>query len=144
MNVTVSPEVSSQSVSSTQHALLEAPPVPAFPSDELLTADVAVEPTGDRPTLRAELQIAASTFVTIFLAELGDKTQFTTLLMSAESHSPWTVFAGAGLALISTSLLGVVVGCWLSKRVSPTTLERAAGMMLLVIAATLFWDVFHP
>ncbi|MEM9949329.1 MAG: TMEM165/GDT1 family protein, partial [Cyanobacteria bacterium P01_D01_bin.36] len=51
-----------------------------------------------------------STFVTIFLAELGDKTQVTTMLMSAESKAPVVVFLGAGLALISTSLIGVLLG----------------------------------
>jgi putative Ca2+/H+ antiporter (TMEM165/GDT1 family) len=48
----------------------------------------------------------ASTFATIFLAELGDKTQVTTLLISAQSGQPWVVFLGAGTALIATSLLG--------------------------------------
>ncbi|MBI4781906.1 MAG: TMEM165/GDT1 family protein [Oscillatoriophycideae cyanobacterium NC_groundwater_1537_Pr4_S-0.65um_50_18] len=90
---------------------------------------------------QAEIKVFASTFLTIFLAELGDKTQLTTLLMSAESQSPWTVFAGAGAALILTSLLGVLVGSWLAKRVSAKTLEKAAAVMLLVIAALLIWDV---
>ena len=52
------------------------------------------------------LAYGSSTFITIFLAEMGDKTQLVTLLMSAESQSPWIVFIGAALALISTSLLG--------------------------------------
>lgn len=82
-----------------------------------------------------------STFGTIFLAEIGDKTQVTTLLMSAESHAPWTVFAGAGSALIATSLLGVLVGQWLSKRIKPATLDRAAGVTLLVIMGWLVWDI---
>ncbi|MEO1591331.1 MAG: TMEM165/GDT1 family protein [Cyanobacteria bacterium J06632_22] len=82
-----------------------------------------------------------STFITIFLAELGDKTQVTTLLISAESQSPWTVFIGAALALISTSLLGVLLGRWLSTRVSPQTLDMLAAILLLVIAITLMGDV---
>lgn len=82
-----------------------------------------------------------STFGTIFLAEIGDKTQVTTLLMSAESHAPWTVFAGAGSALIATSLLGVLLGQWLSKRIQPATLDRAAGVTLLVIMGWLVWDI---
>lgn len=88
------------------------------------------------------LQVFASTFVTIFLAELGDKTQVTTLLMSAESHKPWIVFAGAGSALVATSLLGVLLGRWLAQRLAPRTLETSAGMTLLVIAAWLGWDIF--
>lgn len=92
---------------------------------------------------RAELRIFLSTFFTIFLAELGDKTQVTTLLMSAESHAPWIVFAGAGTALVATSLIGVWLGCWLAKRVSAKTLETATGGLLLLVAVLLLWDVVH-
>lgn len=88
-----------------------------------------------------EIEIFISTFFTIFLAELGDKTQITTLLMAAESHAPWIVFAGAGTALVATSLLGVLLGSWLSKRVSPKTLERSAGIMLLCISVLLVLDI---
>lgn len=88
-----------------------------------------------------ELRVFLSTFITIFLAELGDKTQLTTLLMSAESNAPWIVFLGAGAALIATSFLGVWVGCWLSKRVSARTLETAAAALLLLISVLLLWDV---
>lgn len=82
-----------------------------------------------------------STFATIFLAELGDKTQVATLLISAESHKPLTVFIGAALALISTSLVGVLVGQWLSRRISPDTLDTLAGILLLIISVGLVADV---
>lgn len=88
-------------------------------------------------------QVFASTYVTIFLAEIGDKTQVTTLLMSAESHKPWLVFAGAGMALICTSLLGVLLGRWLSSRLGPRTLEVSAGITLLLITAGLGWDLLQ-
>jgi putative Ca2+/H+ antiporter (TMEM165/GDT1 family) len=83
-----------------------------------------------------------TTFLTIFLAEIGDKTQLSTLLMSAESHAPWVVFLGSGAALITTSLLGVVLGSWISTKLSPKTVEKSAGVMLLLISIMLFWDVF--
>ncbi|MEO1068096.1 MAG: TMEM165/GDT1 family protein [Cyanobacteria bacterium J06638_6] len=86
-------------------------------------------------------RVFGSTFVTIFLAELGDKTQVTTLLMSAQSQAPWIVFLGAGSALITTSLLGVLVGQWLARRVSPGTLDMAAGAILLGITVGLLWDI---
>lgn len=82
-----------------------------------------------------------STFVTIFLAELGDKTQVATLLISAESHKPLTVFIGAAFALISTSLVGVLVGQWLARRISPETLDTLAGFLLLIISVGLVADV---
>jgi len=83
-----------------------------------------------------------STFATIFLAELGDKTQVTTMLMSAESKAPVVVFFGAGLALISTSLIGVLLGQWLSNRVSEKTLDICAGVLLILISIGLVGDVF--
>lgn len=87
--------------------------------------------------------IFATTFITIFLAEIGDKTQLSTLLMSAESHAPWVVFIGSGAALITTSLLGVLLGGWMANRLSPKTVEKSAGMMLLFISLMLFWDVIR-
>ncbi len=88
-----------------------------------------------------EWTIFASTFVTIFFAEVGDKTQIAVLLITAESHNPWIVFAGAGSALIATSLLGVLLGRWLANRIDPRTLERVAGGILLGISAVLLWEV---
>ena len=58
--------------------------------------------------------VLLTTFTTVFLAELGDKTQLATLLLSAQSGQPWVVFLGAALALISSSLVGVLVGRWLA------------------------------
>ncbi|HEY9302369.1 MAG TPA: TMEM165/GDT1 family protein [Phormidium sp.] len=89
------------------------------------------------------LTVFASTFITIFLSEMGDKTQVATLLMSAESQSPWLVFAGASSALIATSLLGVLLGRWLATRVSPQILNKAAGISMLFITVQLVWEIFH-
>lgn len=87
--------------------------------------------------------IFSSTFLTVLLAEMGDKTQVTVLLMSAGSESPGLVFLGAGSALVMTSLLGVLVGHWLSHHLPPRLLETAAGALLLLIAIGLLWDVSH-
>jgi Ca2+/H+ antiporter, TMEM165/GDT1 family len=84
-----------------------------------------------------------STFVTIVLAEMGDKTQVTTLLLAAQSHQPWIVFLGAATALICTSLVGVLVGRWLARRLSPESLNKAAGVILLLVAIAQFWDLAH-
>ena len=89
------------------------------------------------------LAVFGSTFVTIFLSEMGDKTQVATLLMSAESQSPWLVFAGASSALVATSLLGVLLGRWLASRISPQILKKAAGVSMLLIAIQLVWEILH-
>ncbi|MGL5939859.1 MAG: TMEM165/GDT1 family protein [Waterburya sp.] len=85
--------------------------------------------------------IFSSTFITIFLAEMGDKTQLVTLLMSAESQSPWIVFIGAALALIATSLIGVALGYWLSKKLTPKILDLSVAILLLIITVWLMGDV---
>ena len=82
-------------------------------------------------------------FFTISLAELGDKTQLSTLLMTAESRSPWVVFLGAASALITTSLLGVIVGRWLARYLSPDILQTVTGSILLLISVLLLWDIVH-
>ena len=75
--------------------------------------------------------VLVSTFTTVFLAELGDKTQLATLLLSAESGQPLLVFGGAALALICSSLVGVLVGRWLSSVLQPERLERMAGLLMV-------------
>ncbi|MFB2981406.1 TMEM165/GDT1 family protein [Microseira sp. BLCC-F43] len=98
----------------------------------------------EQPTTKLELGALAvfgSTFLTIFLSEMGDKTQVATLLMSAESDSPWMVFAGAGSALVATSLLGCLLGRLLAKWISPQVLNKAAGASMLLIAAQLLWEI---
>jgi Ca2+/H+ antiporter, TMEM165/GDT1 family len=127
------------SISSTSTSAEGLPP-PALDSDSS-TPQQANSPQQAKSPWREELAIFASTFFTIFLAELGDKTQLTTLLLSAQSHAPWIVFAGAGSALVATSLIGVLLGRWLAQRVPPRTLEVAAGVLLLVLAVLLVWDV---
>ena len=75
--------------------------------------------------------VFVSTATTVFLAELGDKTQLAALLLSAESGRPVLVFVGASLALISSSLVGVVLGRWLSRVLPPQQLERLAGILMV-------------
>lgn len=89
------------------------------------------EPTSAAP--EAWLTVFLSTATTVFLAELGDKTQLAALLLSAESGRPAVVFVGASLALISSSLVGVLLGRWLSKLMAPEQLERGAGVLMVVL-----------
>lgn len=116
-------------------------PPPAPPKEAANAAQPL--PTAPPLSLRDEFGIFFSTFITIFLAEIGDKTQMTVLLMSAQSKAPWVVFLGAGTALIATSLCGVLLGKWLSTRISPRLLDKAAAVLLLIVAGMLGWDVIQ-
>ena len=79
------------------------------------------------------LAVFLSTATTVFLAELGDKTQLAALLLSAESGRPVVVFVGASLALICSSLVGVLLGRWLSTVLPPQQLERLAGLLMVAL-----------
>ncbi|HYN41844.1 MAG TPA: TMEM165/GDT1 family protein [Thermoanaerobaculia bacterium] len=76
----------------------------------------------------------ATVFVTVFIAEIGDKTQLATLLFSADKQvSKWAVFAGSALALTAAAAIGVLVGSQLERFVSPKTLKMIAGVGFLAI-----------
>ena len=85
--------------------------------------------------------IFITTFTTIFIAELGDKTQIATLMLSAESGKPFIVFLGSSLALISSSLVGVLIGKWLSKKISPRKFSFITGLLMLIISIFLAYDI---
>ena len=71
---------------------------------------------------------------TVFLAELGDKTQLATMLYSARSPGArWTVFAGSAVALVLASALGVLAGDLVARTLDGRTLARVAGAGFLAI-----------
>ena len=78
-----------------------------------------------------------STFSAIFLAELGDKTQVATLLLTAQSGKPVVVFIGAASALIASSLVGVFIGRWLTNFIPTERFNYFAGLLMLGIGALL-------
>jgi putative Ca2+/H+ antiporter (TMEM165/GDT1 family) len=77
-------------------------------------------------------KIFASTFTAIFLAEMGDKTQLATMTLAA-GHSRWTIFLGAAAALVATSAIGVLVGGGIAKVIPAIWIQRAAGLMFVVM-----------
>ena len=80
-------------------------------------------------------------FGTVFLAELGDKTQFATILFaSKESMGALWVFVGASLALILSTGLAVVVGNTLSSLIDPRYVSVAAGIGFIIIGAWTIWQ----
>ncbi|MEB3195424.1 MAG: TMEM165/GDT1 family protein [Cyanobacteriota bacterium] len=103
--------------------LPEPPPDPLPPSAEASDGTAAGAATW--------LTVFLSTAGTVFLAELGDKTQLAALLLAAESGRPVVVAIGASLALICSSLVGVLLGRWLSSVMAPQQLERAAGALMV-------------
>ena len=81
-----------------------------------------------------DLKLFAVVFGTIFLAELGDKTQLATLLFAAREDTPLvTVFLAASAALVLTSALGVLAGGLVANYVDPKVLSYVAGVGFIVI-----------
>ena len=78
----------------------------------------------------------ALVFVSVLLAELGDKTQLATLLFAGDrALSRWGVLAAAGGALVTSTALAVAAGTWLGAWVAPRHLNIAAGVGFLAIGA---------
>lgn len=76
-------------------------------------------------------QVLGSAFVMIFLAELGDKTQLSTFAFASQSKSPLSVFLGASLALVLSSLIGVALGGLIGKFVPERLMKVLAAIVFL-------------
>lgn len=81
-----------------------------------------------------DLKLFGVVFSTIFLAELGDKTQLATLLYAAKVENPkLTIFLGAAGALVLSTAIGVLVGTFVSQHVSAKLLSWIAGFGFIAI-----------
>ena len=87
------------------------------------------------------LTLLLSTFVTVFLAELGDKTQLATVAISGTSDRPLAVFLGSSSALVIASLIGAVAGGSLSAIIPADWLQLLASVGFLVIGLKLLWPM---
>ena len=83
-----------------------------------------------------------STFALIFFAELGDKTQLTTMTLAAQSDSAMTVFIGAASALALSALLGVIFGEAITKLIPASYIHTGAGVAFLGIGILLILGKF--
>jgi putative Ca2+/H+ antiporter (TMEM165/GDT1 family) len=87
-----------------------------------------------------DLRILTTVFTSVFIAELGDKTQLATMLFAADKDSSkLTVFVGAALALVLTSAIGVAAGSIVSQYVSEKALQYVAGVGFVGIG---LWTLF--
>ena len=84
------------------------------------------------------LSLLLSTFVTVFIAELGDKTQLATLTISGTSKKPLAVFLGSASALVFASLIGALTGGSISTFVPEVILKSIASFTFFIIGLRLF------
>lgn len=81
-----------------------------------------------------DFKLFITIFATVFVAELGDKTQLATLLYASDaSHPKLTVFAASAAALVLSSALGVLAGSILSEYLNPKVVRWVAGMGFIAV-----------
>ncbi len=89
-----------------------------------------------------DLKMFATVFVTVFLAELGDKTQIATLLYASNSPTDkLMVFSAAALALLVATALAVFVGSWVGDHINQKLVSTVAGIGFIAIGA---WLIYKP
>ena len=80
-------------------------------------------------------------FSTIFIAEVGDKTQLATMLFAADKEVRKTmVFLAASVALIVASAIGVLAGDLLSEYINEKTLHYIAGVGFITIGTITLYN----
>ena len=97
----------------------------------------------DKNIEKGFLSIFLTSFSTIFIAELGDKTQLATLMLSAESGRPMIVFLGSSFALLCSSIVGVLIGKWISTKISKEKFSLFTGILMTLISAWIGYTVFN-
>ena len=87
------------------------------------------------------LTLLFTTFVTIFLAEMGDKTQLTTITLSSTTNKPVAVFIGSSIALILATLLGALAGGSIANLIPAFLLKLLSGIVFLIIGVNLLAQI---
>lgn len=85
-------------------------------------------------------KLFAVTFASIFLAELGDKTQLATISFTADNVKfKWIVFFAAAAALVFTTFIGVFFGHIITKLVSPKLIKIIAAVLFIIIGGIMLY-----
>lgn len=85
-------------------------------------------------------QLFGLTFMTVFLAELGDKSQLAAIALGGSSKSPRAVFLGSITALILASFLGVIAGGSIAHFLPPKLLKALAALGFAILALKILWS----
>jgi Ca2+/H+ antiporter, TMEM165/GDT1 family len=81
-----------------------------------------------------------TSFLMILLAEFGDKTQLAMVGLAAGTGAPGSVLVGGTLALWAVSLVGILVGGSLLRRISPVWMHRTAALLFLTFGLFALWN----
>jgi putative Ca2+/H+ antiporter (TMEM165/GDT1 family) len=84
-------------------------------------------------------QLLGLSFITVFLAEIGDKSQLAAIALGGRLKSPRAVFFGSITALILASLIGVLAGEGVSQLLPERILKAIAAIGFALMAVRLLW-----
>jgi putative Ca2+/H+ antiporter (TMEM165/GDT1 family) len=87
-------------------------------------------------------QLFGLSFLTVFLAEIGDKSQLAAIALGGSSKSPRGVFFGSITALILASFLGVIAGGGVAHFFPPRILKAIAALGFAIMAIKILWSNF--
>jgi rubrerythrin len=88
-----------------------------------------------------DIKLFFSTFLLIFLAELGDKTQLAAMARTATAESSkWTVFSAAATALVLSTLVAVLIGSALTRVVPEHMIRMGAAILFILFGFLLLRD----
>ena len=90
------------------------------------------------------MKMLLTVFVTVFLAELGDKTQLATVLFASSGDAPkWAVFLAASAALVAATALAVLAASAAEKLLTAVPLPLIAGLGFIIIGALMVAEHFR-
>jgi putative Ca2+/H+ antiporter (TMEM165/GDT1 family) len=84
-------------------------------------------------------KLFATAFSTVFIAELGDKTQIATLTLASGKKAWVPVLIGAALALVTTTIIAVAAGDIVGRYVPESVLKKIAGGVFIVLGVIYVW-----
>ena len=85
-------------------------------------------------------ELLGLSFITVFLAEIGDKSQLAAIALSGSSKSPKAVFFGSIAALILASFLGVIIGGGIGQFLPVRLLKGLAAIGFILLALVNLWQ----
>lgn len=89
------------------------------------------------------MKIFFTVFISVFIAELGDKTQLATILFASDKQvNKLTVFSAAALALVASTAIGVLAGATVSGWFPERNIKIAAGMLFVAIGVWTIYKAF--
>ena len=88
-----------------------------------------------------DFKLVATVFLTIFVAEIADKTQIATLLYASNAqYSKLSVFIGSAMALMFASGVAVLAGVALSNWIDERLMARVAGIAFILVG---IWTIIR-